>query len=156
MEFYEKYIYYADMKIYKIKKNVYDKLAFYVFLSDLYGHIKLPGPYVMLDKVLLLVQHLLTGYTASEIEIYIPETSFYILYESLYIKSYEYLEKWIDNKLRFCFLLALLRLLFAKKFNPLLLNNVALFLDGLHNRIVYQDINLDKSVLYSWKQKKMD
>lgn len=162
------YIYYADIKYHrkkienvkridKIKENIYDKLGdipVYIFLTDLCNNIKLPGPYIMLDKALLLVQHLLTGYTASEMELYIPETSFYRLYESLYIKNYEYLEKWIDNKLKFCFSSPLLRLLCAKKFNPDLLNNVTLFLDGHHNRIVYQDINLDKSELYSWKLKK--
>lgn len=162
------YIYYADVKhhrkkiekvkkIEKIKENVYEKLGdipVYVFLTDLCNNIKLPGPYIMLEKALLLIQNLLTGYTFSEMEIYIPETSFYRLYQSLYIKNYEYLEKWIDNKLKYCFSSPLLRLLCAKKFNPNLLDNVTLFLDGHHNRIEYQDINLDKKELYSWKLKR--
>lgn len=140
----------------KVKENIFNKLGdivVFVFLTDLCSNIKLPGPYIMLEKSLLLLQNLLTGYTAREMEIYIPETSFYRLYESLYIKNYEYLETWIDNKLKHCFSSPLLRLLCAKKNNPKELDNITLFLDGHHNRIIYQDINLDKKELYSWKLK---
>jgi stringent starvation protein B len=47
-----------------------------------------------------------------------------------------------------------LRLLCAKKFNPSLVDNITLLLDGHHNRIVYQNVFLDKKELYSWKLKK--
>jgi hypothetical protein len=72
----------------------------------------------------------------------------------LYIKNYEFLEKWINNKLKNCFSSPILRLLCAKKFNPSLVDNITLILDGHHNRIVYQNIFLDKKELYSWKLKK--
>lgn len=162
------YIYYEKIKYHRkkieninriefVKKNIYNKLGIistYVFLTDLCNHIKLPGPYKMIDKALILLEHLLKGYSSNEMEIYMPSTSFYRLYESLYIKNYEYLDKWISNKLKYCFSSPLLRLLCAKKFNPCILDNITLFLDGHHNRIVYQDINLDKKELYSYKLKR--
>lgn len=162
------YVYYADIKhnrkkienikqIENIKNSIHEKLgdiSVYVFLTDLCNNIKLPGPYNMIEKALLLLQHLITGYTGNDMEIYIPETSFYRLYQSLYIKNYDYLEKWVNNKLKYCFSSPLLRLLCSKKFNPSLLDNITLILDGHHNRIVYEDINLDKKELYSYKLKK--
>ena len=82
-------------------------------------------------------------------EIYIPESSFFKIYESLFIKNYEFLEQWLNEKMKFCFSSPLLRLLCAKKINPDIFDNVTLMLDGHHNRIIYQDINLDKKELYS-------
>jgi hypothetical protein len=87
-------------------------------------------------------------------EMYIPSTSFYKLYQSLYINNYDLLEKWINNKLEKCFSTHTLRLLCAKKFNPMMLDNVTLLIDGHHNRITYQDINLDKKELFSYKLKR--
>lgn len=162
------YIYFEELKyhrkkienvknIEKVKKNIYNKLGSlptFIFLTDLCSHIYLPGPYNTVDKALLLIEHLLKGYSFEEMEVYIPSSSFYKLYQSLYIKNYDFLEEWIDNKLKYCFTSSVLRLLCAKKFNPNLLDNVTLILDGHHNRIVYQDIFLDKKELYSWKLKK--
>jgi hypothetical protein len=162
------YIYYEKLKYHrkkiesiknidKVKDNIYNKLGSlppYIFLTDICSHIYLPGPYNTIDKGLLLIEHLLKGYSFDEMEIYIPATSFYRLYQSLYIKNYEFLSNWVNEKMKFCFSSPILRLLCAKKFNPNLLDNVTLILDGHHNRIVYQDVFLDKKELYSWKLKK--
>lgn len=86
-------------------------------------------------------------------EIYIPESSFFKIYESLFIKNYDFLDQWLNEKMKFCFSSPLLRLLCAKKTNPGVIDNVTLILDGHHNRIIYQDIHLDKNELYSWKLK---
>lgn len=141
----------------KIKENIYNKLGSlptYVFLTDLCANIYLPGPYNTIDKALLLLEHLLNGYSFEEMDIYMPSSTFYKLYRNLYIKNYDYLEKWVNNKLNYCFSSHVLRLLCAKKFNPLLVDNITLLLDGHHNRIVYQDVFLNKKELYSWKLKK--
>jgi hypothetical protein len=162
------YIYYEKLKyhrkklepinnINKVKDNIFNKLgslAPYVFLTDLCSHIYLPGPYNTIDKALILIEHLLRGYSLNEMEIYMPATSFYRLYRSLYITNYDFLDNWINKKMRLCFSSPILRLLCAKKFNPSLVDNITLILDGHHNRIVYQDIFLDKKELYSWKLKK--
>lgn len=45
----------------KIKENIYDKLGdipVYVFLTEICNNIKMPGPYVMAEKGLLLIQYL--------------------------------------------------------------------------------------------------
>lgn len=139
-----------------VKENIYNKLGdipVFVFLTEICANIKIPGPYIMIEKSLLLIQYLLTGYTHREMEMYIPESSFFKIYESLFIKNYDFLEKWLNEKMKVCFSSPLLRLLCAKKFNPDIFNNVTLMLDGHHNRIIYQDINLDKKELYSWKLK---
>lgn len=162
------YIYYEKLKYHrkkiesiksidKIKNNIYNKLGSlppYVFLTDLCSHIYLPGPYNTIDKALIIIEHLLKGYSFDEMEVYMPATSFYRLYQSLYIKNYDFLNDWIDKKMKYCFSSPTLRLLCAKKLNPELLDNITLILDGHHNRIVYQDIFLDKKELYSWKLKK--
>jgi hypothetical protein len=162
------YIYHVDLKYHrskitniphidKVKENIYNKIGSiptFVFLTDLCNHIKLPGPYVTMDKALILLEHLLNGKSINEMEMYIPSTSFYKLYQSLYINNYEILENWINEKMEKCFSSHTLRLLCAKKFNPSLLDNVTVLIDGHHNRITYQDINLDKKELFSYKLKR--
>jgi hypothetical protein len=162
------YVYYEKLKYHrkkienvknidKIKQNIYDKIGSiptFVFLTDLCSHIYLPGPYNTIDKALLLLEHLLNGYSFEEMDMYMPSSTFYKLYRNLYIKNYDFLEEWINNKLKYCFSSPILRLLCAKKFNPSLVDNITLLLDGHHNRIVYQNVFLDKKELYSWKLKK--
>jgi hypothetical protein len=139
-----------------LKKDVYSKLgsiAPYVFLADLCNDIKLPGPYNNLEKGLLLLEHLLNGYSMSEMEIYINESNFFKLYKTFYVKNKDTVNKWIDDKINNCFSSPILRLLCSKKFNPNLFENITLLLDGHHSKITYQDINLNKKDLYSYKLK---
>lgn len=107
------YIYHVDLKYHrskitniphidKVKENICNKIgsiSTFVFLTDLCSNIKLPGPYVTMDKALILLEHLLNGKSINEMEMYIPSTSFYKLYQSLYINNYEILENWIDEKM---------------------------------------------------------
>jgi hypothetical protein len=140
----------------RIKENVYNKLgsiAPFVFLTDFCNRINIPGPYNNIDKGLLILEHLLNGYSINQMVAYIPESNFYKIYQCIYITNREILEKWIDEKFINCFSNAKLRLLCAKKINPHLFNHVTLLLDGHHNKIIYQDINLDKRELYSYKLK---
>lgn len=139
-----------------LKKNVYKKLgsiAPYVFLVDLCNDINLPGPYNNLEKGLLLLEHLLNGKSMSEMEIYINESNFFKLYKTFYVKNKDILNEWIDNKMNNCFSSPILRLLCSKKFNPNLFENITLLLDGHHSKITYQDINLNKKDLFSYKLK---
>ncbi|KAI7860652.1 hypothetical protein BDC45DRAFT_421496, partial [Circinella umbellata] len=63
----------------------------FVFLTEICSNIKMPGPYFMIEKGLLLIQYLLTGYT---------HNSFYyetdcIAFDGLYENSIkEYIEKY--------------------------------------------------------------
>jgi hypothetical protein len=139
-----------------LKSNVYKKLGSiptYIFLVDLCNNIKLPGPYNNIEKGLLLLEHLLNGYSMSGMEIYINESNFFKIYKTFYVKNKDIINKWIDDKMDKCFSSPVLRLLCAKKFNPNLFENITLLLDGHHSKIAYQDINLNKKELYSYKLK---
>jgi hypothetical protein len=142
----------------KIKLNVYDKLgsiAPYIFLTNFCNKIKIPGAYNEIEKGLLLLEFLLNGFSFHQMEIYIHETNFYRIYQSIFIDkdNKKILNEWLDDMLYNCFSTNVLRLLSSKKMNPSLFDHVTLFLDGHHSKIAYQDINLEKTDLYSYKLK---
>ncbi len=142
----------------KVKLNIYDKLgpvAPYIFLTSFCNKIKIPGAYNDIEKGLLLLEFLLNGFSFHQMEIYIYETNFYRIYQSVFIDkdNKKILNDWLDDMLFTCFSTNVLRLLSSKKMNPSLFDHVTLFLDGHHSKIAYQDINLEKTDLYSYKLK---
>ncbi|KAI8971191.1 hypothetical protein BDB01DRAFT_839670 [Pilobolus umbonatus] len=66
----------------------------------------------------------------------------------------DFLEEWVDDKLANCFSNSITRLLYSKIYNPKSFEHCTLLLDGRHNKIVVEDIDLDKTDLYSYKLKK--
>lgn len=142
----------------KVKLNVYNKLgpiAPYIFLTNFCNKIKIPGAYNEIEKGLLLLEFLLNGFSFRQMEIYIYETNFYRIYQSIFIDkdNKKILNEWLDDMLNNCFSTNVLRLLSSKKKNPSLFDHVTLFLDGHHSKIAYQDINLEKTDFYSYKLK---
>jgi hypothetical protein len=140
----------------KIKINVYNKLGYiapYIFLTSFCSHIKIPGAYNEIEKCILLIEFLLNGFSMNQMSIYIPESNFYKIYQSVFINNRDILNKWLDYMLDNCFSNNILRLLSSKKNNPNNFEHVTLLMDGHHSKIAYQDINLDKKELYSYKLK---
>lgn len=140
----------------KVKVNVYNKLgaiAVYVFLTSFCNNIKIPGAYNDLEKCILLLEFLLNGFSMSKMTIYMPESNFYRIYQAIFITQKDLLNKWLDYMIYNCFSTNILRLLCSKKKNPNLFDHVTLFMDGHHSKIAYQDINLNKKELYSYKLK---
>lgn len=137
-----------------VKNNIQEKLGVigpFVFLTNFCNNFKYPGPYNNIEKCLLLIEHLLSGYTMREMRNYIASTTFYDIYAEFYIKNRSKLEEWIDKCYQNCFTNSTVRILNANIYNPEILKHITLLMDGHHNRIVYENINFDKEDLYSYK-----
>lgn len=85
---------------------------------------------------------------------FINDTTFYRIYEKLYIKKEKELSKWIDNMFTNYFSNIKIRLLSSYIKNPDLFKQCTLIMDGHHNKITYENIDCNKKDLYSWKLKK--
>jgi hypothetical protein len=85
---------------------------------------------------------------------YIPFSTFFKIYKSFYVHNIKHLNLWIEkmnNKDLYCD--NIMRIIYAKIQNPPKLKNVTCYLDGYDSRITYEDINLNKERLYSFKFK---
>lgn len=141
----------------KIKENIKNKLGYigpFAFITDFCSKISLPGPYNNMEKVLMCIHYLISGYSIEEMEEYLKPSSFYKFYAKIFIKNKYELESWIDNMNENYFSTKDIRLLSSYINNPQLLKHVTLMIDGHHNRISYANINVNNKELYSWKLKK--
>lgn len=147
-----------DIKnIRKIKDTIEDKLGIigpYIFITSFCNNITFPGPHNNIEKILCLIYHLLDGCSIHQMDKFIDDTTFYRIYHKLYIKNEEQLNKWIDYMYEYFFSNINIRILTGKIKNPELLKNVTLLLDGHHNKIIYENIDVDRRDLYSWKLNK--
>lgn len=144
------------MNIQKIKKHVLESLGaipVFVFLTEICSKIKMPSPIYNIEKGILIIELLLNGFSISEMKIYDPNDSFYKVYKSIFIDNYELLEDWIEKLMCNCFSNPSTRLIYSKLYNPKHFEHCTLMLDGRHNKIIVEDIDLDKKDLYSWKLK---
>lgn len=139
----------------EVKQELFKKLGIlsvFVFLTDYFYKIEVPGPYYHADKGLLILYHLVSGLSIKKMDKYIPYATFFKIYKCFYIKHEEDLKLWIkkinDQEL---FTNNVIRLIYAKLNNPIKLKNVTCFLDGYDSRVSYEDIKLDKKRLYSFK-----
>lgn len=114
----------------------------------------MPSPVYNIEKGILILKFLIEGCSISDMKIYDENDSFYRIYKSVFIDNIDFLEEWIDDKLAKCFSNSVTRLLYSKIYNPKNFEHCTLLLDGRHNKIVVEDINLDKKDLYSYKLKK--
>lgn len=140
-----------------IKYEIINKLGTiptFTFLVDFFSKYQFPGPYNNIEKGLLIIYQLLSGKTIREMEIYLPSSSFYDIYRTLYIKCYTELNSWIDSMLEKKFSTSTIRMLSASLNNPSKLKHVTMLLDGHDTRIIYENINFNKAHLYSYKLKK--
>lgn len=140
-----------------IKKNIEDKIGViptFVFLTDFCNKFNIPGPYKNIDKGLIILPHLLCGSSINQMQQYLNYTAFFRIYKFIYVTHYDDLNNWINNLMYTCFSNKNIRILSSYINNPDLVKHVTMILDGHHNKIVYENITVDKKELYSWKLKK--
>lgn len=141
----------------EIKKEIEDKigvLATFVFITDFCSKFKLPGPYKDIDKALIIIYHMICGVSINQMVLYLNVSNYFKLYKYLYITKYDELNKWINEIMFNCFSNLNIRLLTARINNPELVKHVTLLMDGHHNKIIYENIDINKEEMYSWKLKK--
>lgn len=141
----------------KIKNKIIEKLGYipvYVFLTSFCNEYYFPGPHNNIDKLLLLLYQLIEGYSTHQMNDFINDTTYYRIYEKLYIKQEKELDNWINYMYKNCFSNLNIRLLTSYIKNPELLKQCTLIMDGHHNKITYENIEFKKEDLYSWKLKK--
>lgn len=124
-----------------------------MFLTDFCNKFNIPGPYRNIDKGLIILEHLLSGISINQMETYMPYTNFFKIYQYIYVKKYDEFN-WINNMIYNYFSNKRIRVLSAAINNPHMMKHVTMLLDGHHNKIIYEDITMDKKDLYSWKLKK--
>lgn len=140
--------------IQKVKEHVLKVLGcipVFVFLTEICSNIKLPGPYYNIEKGILILEFLLNGYSISEMHIYDENDSFYKIYKTIFIDNESFLDEWIDKLMQNCFSNHITRLFYSSIHNPKNFEHCTLYLDGTHNKIIIEDIDLDKEDLYSYK-----
>jgi hypothetical protein len=141
----------------QIKEDIVDKigiLAPFVFITDFCSKFRLPGPYNDIDKVLIVLYHMICGASINQMISYLDVSNYFRIYRFIFIKKYDELNEWINNLMYNCFSNKNIRLLTSYLNNPELVKHVTLLLDGHHNRIIYENIDIDKKELYSWKLQK--
>lgn len=145
------------ININNVKKHVYESLGaipVFIFLTEICSKIKLPGPYYNVEKGILVIELLLNGLSINDMKNYEHGDSFYKVYQAIFIDNIDMLEKWANNILINCFSSPVSRLLYSKLNNPKMFEHCTMFMDGRHNKITIEDIDLKKSDLYSFKIKK--
>jgi hypothetical protein len=149
---------YEIRHIQDIKKEIFDKigpLATFAFITDFCSNFKLPGPYNEVDKALVVLYHMVCGLSINQMILYMDVSNYFRIYRYIFIKKYDELEKWINDLMNNnYFSNKNIRLLTSFIMNPENFKHVTMLLDGHHNRIIYENINIDKNELYSWKLQK--
>lgn len=128
-------------------------IAVFFFITVLYTNREYPGPYLEVEKALLLLFQLTAGLTSKNIVKYMPYTTFYSLYKGFWIKNYENLNKYVDLCLMNMFSNLKIRILSAIIKNPKNFKNITLLLDGHDTAIEYDkpDISVQKKWSYKLK-----
>lgn len=145
------------LNIKKIKEILIEKIGYipiYIFLTSFCNDYYFPGPHNNVDKILLTIYQLIEGYSTHQMNDFINDTTYYRIYEKLYIKQEKELDNWINSMFKNYFSNLNIRLLTSYIKNPELLKQCTLIMDGHHNKITYENIDFEKKDLYSWKLKK--
>lgn len=150
-----KHIKYID----KIKDTLLQKLGYvsvFFFLVVLYTNKEYPAPYYELEKGLFLIYHLVSGVSGNNIEKYLPQSTFHTFYKFFWMdeENYKRINKIVNDCFNNMFSNIKLRILSARKHNPDLFKHITLILDGHDSRINYNDTDIDRSRLYSYKFRK--
>lgn len=140
----------------EIKNEILEKLGFipvFFFLTVLYTNKEYPGPYIEVEKGLLLLYQLFSGFTSKNIKKYMPHTTFYAVYKEFWITNYNNLDKFVNDCLHNMFSNIKIRILSAMIKNPKNFKNITMMLDGHDTSIEYDkpDISLQKKWSYKLK-----
>jgi hypothetical protein len=84
---------------------------------------------------------------------YMPFTSFYAIYKEFWESNKNDLNRVVTDMLENMFSSTTLRIINAKKINPIGFKNVTLYLDGHDSRINYNEKDIKKRNFYSYKFK---
>lgn len=140
-----------------IKEELLNKLGYttiFFFINELFGLQDYPGAYKTVDKAFLILYHMISGKSIAKMNDYINYSVFYDIYKKFWIASYTELNKKVDKYLNNMFSSIMLRLLCAQKYNPKEFKHVTLLIDGHDSKINYENVNVSKRKLFSYKLKK--
>lgn len=138
----------------RIKKEIKKKLGYigpYIFLTDFFKKYRFTGPYRDVEKCLLILYQLISGYSNNEMVSYVPYSAFYNLQKEFYEKYNNTLNSWIDNLLKEYFSNINIRLISKsiKNLSTKNLNKITLFMNVYDNRINYKEsLNVIRNVGY--------
>jgi len=140
----------------EVKEELLNKLGYtsvFFFLNVLYSNIEYPSPYIEIEKGLMLLFHLTSGYTSKNMKKHVPYTSFYAFYKKFWITNYDTLNKKVNHCLLNMFSNLKIRILSALIKNPKNFKNITLLLDGHDSSISYDkpDISIQKRWSYKLK-----
>jgi hypothetical protein len=143
-----------------IKMEIGSKIGYigpFIFLNDFYSRKDWIGPYRNVEKGLLLIYHLLSGKSNTEMSIHLPKSSFQDILNELYVKEYDTLNSWLDYCVENMFSNMNIRILSAALYNTQEFKNVTMFIDGRDSRINYSSCkeieSFRRGSLYSFKLK---
>lgn len=142
--------------IQKIKQILVERLGYtsvFFFLIVIFIRYDYKCPYVFLEKGLCILYHLVSGNSIRDMNDYIPFTSFYAIYKEFWENNRNDLNRFVTDLLENMFSTTALRIINAKKLNPLGFKNITLFLDGHDSRIDYKEKDIKKRNFYSYKFK---
>jgi hypothetical protein len=125
----------------------------FYFLNVLFGTIEYPGPYPEIEKGLILLYHIVSGFTGNKMSQFIPYTTFYELYKRFWITNFSKIKKIVTNDIGNLFSNIKIRLISSILKNPRNFQNVTLFIDGHDGKIKYYDPDVKTSSFYSYKLK---
>ncbi len=138
-----------------IKETLMSRLGaipVFYFLVVIWYHNKSPGPYMDVEKGLLVLYHLVTGVSMDGISPYIPKSSFHSIHSTFYKTNCNMLSRHINQALARMFSTFPIRLLSAKAKNPPLFQHVTMHLDGHDTRLSCEEKS--SAEMYSYKLKK--
>lgn len=126
----------------------------FYFLSVLFTSCEYPGPYKEIDKGIILLYQIISGKPGSDMNEFIPYTSFYEVYKKIWITNRIKLNKIINNDIKELFSNIKIRLLSSNIYNTDGFKNTTLFIDGHDSKIKYYNPDVARSTLYSHKFKR--
>jgi hypothetical protein len=97
---------------------------------------------------------MISGKSIAKMNDYINYSVFYDIYKKFWITGYTELNKKVDKCLKDMFSSTKLRLLCAQLYNPKGFKHVTLLIDGHDSKINYENVNVSKRKLFSYKLKK--
>ena len=141
----------------KVKEELINKIGYilvFFFLVKIFNKYDYKGPYVFMEKGLLLLYHLITGNSFRDMEDFMPSSSFHEIYKQFWNNNKNELNRIFTELLENMFSSTILRIINAKEINPIGFKNQTLFLDGHDSRIDYLKKDIKKRKFYSYKFKK--
>lgn len=140
----------------EVKNELFRKLGYipiFFFLVVLFGTQEYPGPYLEVEKGLLVLYHIVSGKPIRHMCEFVPYSTFYKIYKEFWVKRCKELDKVITKMLKTMFSNIKIRIINALLKNPDDFKHITLLIDGHDSNITYRNVNISKSKFYSYKLK---